>query len=112
MLQAEGSQGNLVICKTEAVIVRQIFNWRSMNCSLREISKMLYILAIPSPTGKPKWRPETLNKLLHNEKYTGNVMLQKTYVPDMLTAKQVRNDGQATMYYEENTHEAIVDNIL
>jgi len=38
-----------------------------------------------------------------------NVMLQKTYVPDMLTAKQVKNNGQADMYYIENTHEVIIE---
>lgn len=65
---------------------------------------------MPSPTGKPTWGTETLNKLLHNEKYTGNVMLQKTYVPDMLTAKQAKNDRCIMAYYIENTHEGIIKN--
>jgi len=50
-----------------------------MGYSLRGVSKLLYAKCIQSPTGKQKWGPEELNKLLHNEKYTGNVMLQKTY---------------------------------
>ena len=70
---------------------------------------MLRAEGVLSPTGKPEWKPETLSKLLRNEKYTGNVMLQKTYVPDMLAARQVRNDRQIDMYYIENTHEAIVE---
>jgi hypothetical protein len=57
------------------------------------------------------WKAETLSKLLHNEKYTGNVMLQKTYIPDMLKTKQVKNNGQIDMYYIENTHEAIIRSI-
>lgn len=105
----QSSQGNLVIYKPEAVIVRQIFRWRLVNYSLREISKTLYALAIPSPTNRPKWSAETLNKLLHNEKYTGNVILQKTYVPNILTAKQVKNKGQATMYHVRGTYEGILD---
>lgn len=32
-------------------------------------------------------------------------MLQKTYASNMLTTKQVKNNGQDTMYYIENTHE-------
>ena len=70
---------------------------------------LLYTKGIPYPTGKPKWGPEALNKLLYNEKYTGNVMLQKTYVPDILKTKQVKNNGQIDMYYIENTHEAIIE---
>lgn len=80
-----------------------------MGYSLRKVSKLLYTKGIPSPTGKSKWGTETLNKLLHNEKYTSNVMLQKTYVPDMLKTKQVKNNGQIDMYYIENTHEAIIE---
>jgi DNA invertase Pin-like site-specific DNA recombinase len=99
----------LVIYEKEATVVRQIFKWRLMGYSLRQISKLLYIKGIPSPTGRLKWGPEALNQLLHNEKYTGNVMLQKTYVPDMLKVRQVKNNGQADMYYIENTHEAIIE---
>ena len=99
----------LVIYEAEAKVVRQIFQWRLAGYSLRAISKRLHEQGIPSPTGKPEWKPETLSKLLHNEKYTGNVMLQKTYVPDMLKTKQVKNNGQIDMYHIENTHEAIIE---
>jgi DNA invertase Pin-like site-specific DNA recombinase len=98
----------LVIYEQEAVIVRQIFKWKDEGLSLRQISKLLHGKNIPSPTGKPTWTAETINKLLHNEKYTGNVMLQKTYVPDMLKAKQVKNDKYVTAYYMKNMHEGII----
>lgn len=55
-----------------------------------------------------RWGTETLNKLLHNEKYTGSVILQKTYVSDVLTGKQKRNNGQMTKFYIENTHQRII----
>jgi hypothetical protein len=104
-----GEENNtLVIYEPEAVIVRQIFKWNGEGCSLRQISKLLKEQSISTPTDKPTWGTETLNKLLHNEKYTGNVLLQKTYVPDMLEAKQVKNDKKVDAYYIENTHEAIV----
>jgi site-specific DNA recombinase len=86
-------EGRLVIYEEEAIIVRQIFQWRLAGYSLRAISKMLHEQGIPYPTGKPEWKADTLSKLLHNEKYTGNVMLQKTYVPDMLKTTQVKNNG-------------------
>lgn len=35
--------------------------------------------------------------------------MQKTYTPDFLTGKQVKNKGQATMYIVENADEPIID---
>lgn len=42
-----------------------------------------------SPTGKERWSRETISKLLRNEKYIGEVLLQKTFVKDVLTGKQL-----------------------
>lgn len=47
--------------------------------------------------------------MLSNEKYIGNVLMQKTYTPDFLTGKQEKNDGAFSMFFVENAHEAIVD---
>ena len=35
--------------------------------------------------------------------------MQKSYTPDFLTGKQVKNDGQLDMYLVDNAHEAIID---
>jgi len=67
-----------------------------------------YKINIAAPRGGKYWNIETLNKLLHNEKHTRNVMLQKTYIPDVLTGQQKCNDDQMTKYYVVNTHEAII----
>lgn len=55
-----------------------------------------------------KWSAETINKMLSNGKYTGNVLLQKTYVEDYLNGKQIINLGQKAKYYISNCHEAII----
>ena len=47
-------------------------------------------------------------KLLANEKYMGDVLLQKTFVEDFFTGIQVKNIGQRTRYYISNHHEAII----
>ena len=46
--------------------------------------------------------------ILRNEKYTGNAILGKTYKPDVLSKKRMKNTGQSPMYYAENTHPAII----
>ena len=55
-----------------------------------------------------RWRPETIKKILLNEKYIGDALLQKTFTVDFLTKKRVKNEGHVPQYYVENSHEAII----
>ncbi|WP_082736260.1 recombinase zinc beta ribbon domain-containing protein [Syntrophomonas wolfei] len=54
-----------------------------------------------------KWR--VFGCLKHQERYTGNILLQKTYVENHITQKSKINRGELPMYYAENTHPAIID---
>lgn len=104
----KSKDGILTIYEPEAKIVRQIYQWRVYGYSLRKIAELLLERNVAAPKGGTRWSIETLNKLLHNEKYDGGVMLQKTYVPDVLTGKQRANNGQMTRFYIANTHQRII----
>ena len=39
-----------------------------------------------------------------NEKYAGDLLLQKTFTADHLTKKKMKNTGQLPMYHVENAH--------
>ena len=56
----------------------------------------------------PVWHIETVRKILNNEKYYGDVLLQKTYVSDYFTGKQSPNNGELDKYLIEGHHEGIV----
>lgn len=101
-------EGKLVPNPVEAAIVRMIFRWHEHGCSLREISQRLYTAAIPSPRGKEAWGIESLRKLLNNEKYTGDVLLQKTYVSDFFTGRQKKNCGELAQYLIQSNHEGVL----
>ncbi|WP_197675344.1 recombinase family protein [Murdochiella vaginalis] len=58
--------------------------------------------------GKVKWHTSTINKILRNEKYMGDALLQKTYTTDFLTKKRIKNNGTVPQYYVEGDHEAII----
>ena len=73
-----GPDGELIVNDWEANVVRWIFDRYLSGDSLRRIASGLAEPGIPSPTGKPVWNREAVNKLLSNEKYTGRVLLQKT----------------------------------
>ena len=100
-----GPNGELVINPDEAVVVRWIFERYLNGDSLGRIAAGLEEQGIPSPTGKPKWNREALNKLLSNEKYTGRVLLQKTISAG---GSQVKNDGFMERYLYSDSHKAIV----
>ena len=100
--------GKLIINEYEAAIVNLIFEMYLTGYSLSGISKELESAKIKSPTGKARWSSETISKLLSNEKLTGEVRGQKTYVKNFLDGKQVNNDGQKVKYLVENHHEPII----
>jgi len=47
--------------------------------------------------------------IIKNEKYTGNALLQKRFVVDHLTKRQIMNIGQLPKYIADQTHPAIID---
>lgn len=100
--------GRLVPEPYEVGIVRNIFQWRSEECSLRTISSKLMEAGVPAPRGGKKWGTETIRKILNNEKYHGNVLLQKTYVADYSSGQQTENHGEYPQYLIKSHHEAIV----
>ncbi len=100
-----GHNGELVVNPDEAKMVRWIFERYLAGDSLGKIAVGLEEQSIPSPTGRPKWSRETINKLLSNEKYTGRVLLQKTISTG---AAQIENDGFMERYLYTGSHEAII----
>ena len=107
-----GGDGQLVIDKPDAKIVRRMFEMRANGCTLGAISNWLYESKIPSPTGKAHWSRETISKLLRNEKYVGDVLLQKTFVEDLFSGKQVKNKGKLGKFLIREHHPAIISREL
>ena len=99
------SDGELEINPDEANVVIWIFKQYLAGDSLGKIAAGLERQGIPSPTGRPKWNREAIDKLLSNEKYTGRVLLQKTVSTG---AVQIESDGLMDRYLYTDTHEAII----
>lgn len=107
-----GDDGQLAIDEPDAAIVQRIFLMRAEGKSLGAISDWLYESKVPSPTGKERWSRETISKLLWNEKYTGDVLLQKTFVKNVLTGKQFKNCGELERYLIQQHHPMIISREL
>ena len=76
--------------------------------SMDRIAKGLEADGILTGAGKTKWWTSTINKILRNEKYIGDALLQKTYTTDFLNKTRVKNNGIVPQYYVEGNHEAII----
>ena len=85
--------GHLIIVPSEAEVVKRIYLEYLQGSSLKQIGESLEADGILTAAGKAKWRPETIKKILKNEKYIGDALLQKTYTVDVLTKKRVQNNG-------------------
>lgn len=100
--------GNLVINPEEAEVVRRIYREYLEGESYYEIGKRLTADGIKTAAGSERWLASTLRKILMNEKYIGDALLQKTVTTDFLTKKRVVNKGIVPQYYVEGCHEAII----
>ncbi|MDU5081287.1 recombinase family protein [uncultured Tissierella sp.] len=101
-------EGELVIVPEQAEVVRKIFELYLKGLSFGQIKGYLESMDIKTVTGNKHWDTTTIQKMLRNEKYKGDTMLQKTYTEDFMTGKKVRNTGQIDSYYISNSHPAIV----
>jgi site-specific DNA recombinase len=100
--------GEIVIVPEQAEVVRKIFDLYLQGLSFGQIKAYLESMGIRTVTGNDHWDTTTIQKMLKNEKYKGDTMLQKTYTEDFMTGKKVRNVGQRNRYYVRNSHPAIV----
>ena len=105
----KGEDGNLVINEEQAKIVRLIFQLFLEGMTAGRIAKELTARHILTVTGKEKWNAKTIKGILANEKYMGCARIQKTFTPDFLTKKAVKNCGQVPSYFVEQSHPAIID---
>ena len=108
MLGYRMGDGKLEVVPEEAVIVRRIFNDYLAGNGVTLIAKHLNDDGVPNPSGAV-WAATSIQKVLKNYNYTGNLLLQKTYRTDHITKKTVVNKGQLPQYLVENSHDPIVD---
>ena len=104
----KGENGRPVIIESQAEIVRRIYALFIEGLTPYQIANRLTAESILSPMGKEKWYDSTVLSILTNEKYKGDALLQKTYIEDFLSKKQILNTGDVPQHYITESHEAII----
>ena len=108
-LDKDPETGNIVVNKEEAKIVKLIFGMFMEGLTPNAIANELTRLGITPPGGGDRWWAGTVQRMLQNEKYKGDALLQKNVTVDFLSHKLKKNEGEAPQYYVEGNHEAIID---
>ena len=101
--------GGLEIVEAEAEIIRLIFQRYLNGRSMEDIAKEITRYGIPTRDKTPYWQTTSIHYILHNEKYAGDSLSQKTYTTRTLPHRKIRNRGVYDQYFVPDSHPAIVD---
>ena len=104
--------GTFWIDEEEEPIVKRIFVMYLKGMGKIAIAKKLNAEGIPTRLKRSAWSPNSVYTILNNEKYQGDLRLQKSYITDHISKKQVRNKGERPVYQVEDAHEAIIDRTI
>lgn len=100
--------GSLEIVPKEAETVRMIFSDYLSGMGKQAIANKLNEIGIKTVHGC-EWTTEDIRRTLKNEKYAGNMLLQKSFRENHITKRKITNDGQLPQYFVENSHPAIIE---
>lgn len=104
----KGHDGNAEIIPEEAQVVKEIYRCYLDGMSMNLIADRLNEKGLTTKGGSSPYRKTVVQRILTNEKYTGDALLQKTYVTDCITKKTRKNNGELPMYLVKNHHEPII----
>jgi len=100
--------GNLIINEEQAKTVRRIYRECLEGNGTGLIAKRLTAEGIKTGKGGTVWVGNSVYRILRNEKYCGDMLMQKRVTVDFLTHKRVPNIGQQPQYFIEDHHPAII----
>ena len=104
----KGPDGKPAIVPEQAETVRFIYDRYLAGETLQGIKEALEAQRSLTATGSTTWTTVNIRSILTNEKYCGDVLLQKTFIADCISKKVISNTGQLPKYLIQNHHEGIV----
>lgn len=105
----KGADGQPEIVPEEAEIVRKIYELFLFGNSIDQIKAYLEENKIKTVKGKSVWEKHAIRNMLTNERYTGDMLLQKTFTENPISKRVKKNRGEMAKYLILNNHPAIID---
>lgn len=103
-----GYRGTPEIIPAEADIITRVFELYLMGYTRAGISKEIGSIKTHLRDKPYTLGSGTIQAMLRNERFCGDVVLQKRYVLDCITKKQIINNGELPMYLVSNNHPGII----
>jgi len=104
----KGEDGLPKIVPAEAEIIRRIYRFFMQGKTYASIARIMQAEGIPSPTGMEKWNITTVQNMLRNELYKGDICRQKTLTTNFLNKSCKKNEGELPMFYIAESHQPII----
>lgn len=105
----KGANGQPEIVPEEAEHIRTIYTMYLNGNSLEQIKIYLESNGIKTAQGNSVWSKTQIKNILTNERYSGDMLLQKTYTENPITKKVKKNRGEMTKYLITDNHPAVID---
>lgn len=99
--------GHPIIIEEEAEIVRYIYKNFIKGLHPNIIADRANSKGWTTVMGN-QWTGNSIKNILRNEKYCGDVLMQKTFTVDYLTHKTKKNEGERDQFYIADHHDPIV----
>jgi len=98
-----------IVVEEEAATVKEAYQLFLEGHSTKEIAKIFIDKGYKKANGRTEWSTSIIRDMLQNERYTGDVLCQKTYTKDHLSHETVKNLGERNQFLIKNNHEPIID---
>ena len=89
----------------EASVIREIYDLVIQGVNCTNIARVLNARNIQTVQGA-EWTASTVFRIVENEIYKGDILMQKTFIDGK--RHQVQNRGEKAMYYAKDNHPPIV----
>ena len=94
--------GKLELIPEQAPIIRYIYDAYLAGKTAEDIAATLNLFSDDRP-----WKPQRIDYILTNERYSGNALLRKRYATDTIPRKVKRNRGERPMCFVAGINEAV-----
>lgn len=99
---------SISVNESEAETVRLIYDMYIQGFGAYTIARRLTELGKTNKKGEVKWTDSGIRGIIRNEKYKGDLLLEKTFTVDPISKRRIENFGEEEQYYVRGHHEPII----
>ncbi len=101
--------GEIVEEPAEAQIVRKVFDLYEKGKTMSQVARQMNEMNVLSPGGT-RWTVASVSQMLMNERYAGDIVMQKWVTVDHISHKRIKNNAtRVPSYYVKDHHVPLVE---